>query len=398
MGDGMTLAPSPSVRAPIGFAPVETVVADPERPGLLRSLSRRRLADDDSGVAFETCTIRNIDVADRPPGFAETGFEAVRLPERPGLLALLGEIRAAGKAGDDQVAGLRALLMGAAIELADGCRLRIDHVADEGVIVRQAGPDGIEVDGAEHSGAINVHIDQDVLGTPLRQLFNGAAAEVFVHDSPDSRNDTSSHHLVNLWLPLQQITRPLTLMDGRSLDRRRHQLRYHLPVDGFLDREEGQSVNDIWACLHDPTQQWWFRPEAELGDAYVFDTLSTPHASFVSPGEDVAADRYRRLGAVVDAVRAGDRRPGRELAWATPLDLDADASEPLRAAVSAMDALLSEARSADATDGALDDVWCARAAMARDAVVRRSLELRAVVTRLSPSVQPSPRRAGGQSR
>ena len=44
-------------------------------------------------------------------------------------------------------------------------------------------------------------------------------------------------------------------------------------------------------------------------------------------------------------------------------------------------ALLSEA----AADVALDDAWCARAEAARDAVVRRSLELRAVVTRLAPT-------------
>jgi hypothetical protein len=380
MGDGMGVAATTSVTAPIGFAPVEAVVADHERSGLLR-LPTRSIGDDDRGVAFEPCTIRNLDTAERAPGFAEAGFEAVRLPEQRRFVPLLAEIRDAGAASDDQVGRLRELLTGAVIELADGSRLRVDHVADEGVIVRQAGPDGIEVDGAEHHGAVNVHIDQDVLGTPLRQLFDGAAAEVFVHASPDSHNDTSSHHLVNLWLPLQQVTRPLTLMDGRSLDRRRHQLRYHLPVEGFLDREEGQSVNDIWACLHDPTQEWWFRPEAELGDAYVFDTLSTPHASFVVPGEDVAADRYRRLGAVVDAVRAGDPGRGHELAWAPPLELDPAAPEPLRAAVDAMDAVLSEARAAT---GDLDESWCSRAEAARDAVVRRSLELRAVVTRLPP--------------
>jgi hypothetical protein len=375
----VTMAATSSVSAPIGFAPVESVVDDQERPGVLRSI-RRRPSDDHASVAFATCTIRNLDTADRAPGFAEAGFEAVRLPERSGLVPLLGEISDAGAASDDHVERLRALLTGSAIELADGSRLHIDHVADDGVIVRHAGPDGTQIDGAAHQGAVNVHIDQDVLGTPLRQLFDGGAAEVFAHESPDSRNDTSSHHLVNLWLPLQQITRPLTLMDGRTLDRRRHQLRHHLVVDGFLDRDEDQAVNDIWACLHDPAQEWWFRPDAELGEAYVFDTLSTPHASFVSPGEDVAADRHRRLGAVIDAVGTGDHRRRRELAQAPPLDLHPDASEPLRVAVDAMDGLLAEVRAA--AEGDLDDTWCARAQAARDAVVRRSLELRAVVTRV----------------
>ena len=379
----MVAAATPGVTAPIGYAPASSVVTDQERPGLLRSPTRERsTAYDDRGVVFEVCAINEIDGAEEAPRFLEAGFEAVRLPRQPGLIALLGEIREAGEAGDEQVTRLRSLLTGAAIELADGSRLRVDHVADEGVIVRHAGPGGIEVDGAEHHGAVNVHIDQDVLGTPLRQLFDGGAAEVFGHDSPDSQNHTSAQYLVNLWLPLRQVTRPLTLMDGRSLDRQRHQLRYQLPVDGFLDRQEDQSVNDIWVCLHDPAQAWWFRAEAGLGDAYVFNTLSTPHASFVLPGEDVAADRYRRLGMVIEAVRAGD--PGRagESASVPPPDLDRTAGRSLRAAVAAMDDLLAEARAVPATE--LDAAWCARAEAARDGVVRCSLELRAVVTRLHP--------------
>ena len=382
----MTATATTSVRTSIGYAPAETVVADDERVGLLRSPTLdRSTAYDDGGVAFETCTIRNIDAADEAPGFVEAGFEAVRLPERPELLALLGEIREAGVAGGEQVERLRSLLTGTVIELADGSRLRIDHVADEGVIVRQAGPDRMEVEDAEHHGAVNVHIDQDVQGTPLRQLFDGGAADVFAHDSPDSSNKTSTQHLVNAWLPLQQITRPLTLMDGRSLDRRRHQLRYRLPVDGFLDREEEQSVNDIWLCLHDPAQEWWFRPEAALGDAYVFDTLSTAHASIVLPGEEIAADRYRRIGEVVEAVEDGDLDQAHELASFTPAVLDTDASATLSAAVAAMDALLTEARAAIDADGDLDQAWRSKADAARNGVVRKSLELRAVATRLPPA-------------
>lgn len=371
-----------SVTAPIGYAPAGTVVADDERPGLLRSPSRAdsSVYDDDGGVAFETCTVRNIDTADEPPGFVAAGFEAVRLPDRPGLVDLLADVRDAGRAGDEQEAQLRSLLTGMVIDLADGSGLRVDHVADEGVILRQAGPDGTPVAGAEHQGAVNVHIDQDVQGTPLRQLFSGTAGEVFGHQSPDSANGTSAQHLVNLWLPLRQVTRPLALMDGRSLDRPRHQLRYRLPVDGFLDREEDQSVNDIWQCLHDPAQEWWFRPETELGDAYVFDTLSTAHVSFVLPGEDTAGVLYTQLGAAIDAVRAGDHERARELAAVETRDVDPAATGPLRGAVAAMDLMLGEARVAATAD--LDEVWCTRAQAARDGVVRQSLELRAVVTRL----------------
>lgn len=380
-GCRMTQSGPATVEAPIGYAWAGTVVADDERPGLLRSPSRAdsSVYDDAGGVAFETCTIRDLDATDEPPGFAAAGFEAVRLPDRPGLVDLLAEVRDAGRIATEQESRLRDLLTGAVIELADGSGLRVDHVAEEGVIVRQAGPDGLPVEGAEHHGAVNVHIDQDVQGTPLRQLFPGGATEVFGHHSPDSANHTSAQHLVNLWLALRQVTRPLALMDGRSLDRRRHQLRYRLPVDGFLDRDRDQTVNDIWQCLHDPAQAWWFRAEAELGDAYVFDTLSTAHVSFVLPGEDVAADRYRRLGAVLDAVRADAPDRARELAAVEPTDLDPGATVPLRNALAAMHTVLAEA----GAGADLDEGWCSRAQVARDAVVRQSLELRAVVTRLA---------------
>lgn len=376
----MASGPTTSVEAEIGYAPAGTVVADEERPGLLRSPTRDRSTPYvDAGVAYETCTIRNLDAVEAPPGFVAAGFEAVRLPDRPELHALLTDVRDTGTVDQEQGARLRALLTGARLPLADGSQLRIDHVADEGVIVRRAGPGGIEVEGAEHHGAVNVHIDQDVQGTPLRKIFSGGAGDVFFHNSPDGHNHTSAQHLVNLWVPLRQITRPLALMDGRSLDRPRHQLRYHLPVDGFLDRDEDQVVNDIWQCLHDPGQEWWFRPVAEIGDAYVFDTLSTAHVSFVAPGEDAAADRYRRLGAAVEAVQAGDPTRAGELASAPAVEVDDSVGEAIRAAIAAMDALLSEARDAD---GSVDPTWCARVEAARDAVVRMSLELRAVVTRL----------------
>ena len=53
------------------------------------------------------------------------------------------------------------------------------------------------------------------------------------------------------------------LADGRSLDRRRHQLRYGLPTGSFLDRDEDQVINDIWHLLHDDAQQWYFRSDMD---------------------------------------------------------------------------------------------------------------------------------------
>ncbi|MEL7209678.1 MAG: hypothetical protein AAGK32_15820, partial [Actinomycetota bacterium] len=299
------------------------------------------------------------------------------------LRPVLEAIRDAEQVDEERMDHLRTVLEGGLIGLADGSMLRIEHVAEEGAIRRVAGPDRTVLEGHEHTAADAVHIDQDVHGTPLRQLFSGEAPDFFCHDSPDGDNEDATHHLVNVWIPLRQVTRPLALMDGRSLDRPRHQLRYALPVDGFLDREDDATVNDIWQCLHDPAHRWWYRAAPALGDAYVFDTLSTPHTSFVLPGEDVAADRYRRLGEVAEAVGAGDLDQARRVAGETRSgDATAAVTTPLREAIRAMDGVL------DQVDGLVPagaEAWTDRAENAREAVVRRSLELRAVVTRIEPT-------------
>jgi hypothetical protein len=233
-----------------------------------------------------------------------------------------------------------------------------------------------------------VHSDQDVLGTPVRQLLRGFGPALFRHEAPDSANRISPVFLINIWIPLQQITRPLTLMDQRTVDRRRHQLRYALPTDDFLQRDADSRVNDIWTFLHDDAQQWYFTSEMDARRAYVFNTLSTPHGAFILPGEAAAEERCVRLRAALDALRNGDAAA---LAYCTtPLDdvLPADTTAPLRTAIRIMDALLAEANAtaADLCAGAAED-WKERAETCMDALVRKSIELRAVAIVL-PDVWP----------
>ena len=93
--------------------------------------------------------------------------------------------------------------------------------------------------------------------------------------------------LVNVWIPLDQVTRPLVLMDRRTLDARRQQVRYGLPTDSFLEREESTRVNDIWTFLHDPAQRWYFN--AEL-DAYALFRAALAH--LLSGGDAATANGY----------------------------------------------------------------------------------------------------------
>ena len=178
--------------------------------------------------------------------------------------------------------------------------------------MRKAGPNGMSVVGPrshgmnDHGGATSVHADQDVFGTPLTQLMDGRAPSLFRHDSPDGHNHDARLMLLNLWIPLQQITQPLVLADGRSIDRRRHQLRYGLATETFLERDDDMAVNDIWTFLHDPDQRWYLRSDMDHRHAYVFNTLSTPHSACTLPGEDVAERCYRSLEDAEAAVARGD--------------------------------------------------------------------------------------------
>ncbi len=258
------------------------------------------------------CELRDLAVLEaQEPSLDEAGFAIADLPDRRGLHDTLQAVRRDQRLSPQNEAAIRRSLARARLRLRDGSHLMILHVAAEGVLFRSEGPAGIDVRGGadgeiRHGGAINVHADQDVLGTPLRQLMRGQATRILRHDAPDSSNRRSPLMLVNLWLPLRQVTRPLTLMHSASLDRRRDQCRYGLPTEGILDRAGERAVNDIWAFLHDDAQEWYFNSDLALGQAYVFDTLSTAHCSCVLPGEDVAADRYQRLAGAEAAIGARD--------------------------------------------------------------------------------------------
>jgi hypothetical protein len=234
----------------------------------------------------------------------------------------------------------------------------------------------------DHGGATSVHADQDVFGTPLTQLMDGRAPSLFRHDSPDGANRDAGLMLVNLWLPLQQITQPLALADGRSIDRPRHQLRYGLATEGFLDREDDMAVNDIWTFLHHPDQRWYLRSEMDHRRAYVFDTLSTAHGGCTLPGEDVAERCYRALEDAEAAVAAGDVAALTDAV--SPIrhpDMPTEAPPALRAAVDAMAAVADEAHTDPARScGEGAEAWLTRSRQARAAVVRMSLEMRMVVS------------------
>lgn len=372
----------------MGFTPESFAIPDPDHPGLLRAGPRAGAPYGKEGVEPQMCSATDLAADDSVrPDLAEWGFDTVDLSGLDSLQSTCAEVRAAGRVTDEQATTIRAALEGAVLPTSSGGALRVQYLSDEGFIMRTAGPNRRSLVGPEsqgmndHGGATSVHADQDVYGTPLTQLMEGRAPELFVHDSPDGHNHDAPMLLVNLWIPLQQITQPLVLADGRSVDRRRHQLRYGLATDSFLERDEDQLINDIWTFLHDDAQRWNFRSQMDHRNAYVFNTLSTPHGAGTLPGEDVAEWCYRTLEAAEAAVASGDV-DGLVAAMTTSgrPELPTAMTSALRDAIDTMTVVLDEAAADPAgVCGERSTEWTAAAWAARRAVVRMSLEMRMVV-------------------
>lgn len=367
------------------------MVDDHEGRGLKRALTRPIDYEFSEQFEYRRCKVHDLCASGLPaPDLTRTGFETIDLAPVEALQQLLAEVKAAGEISEGQASQLRRHLGGRVFPLSSGKCLKMLHVAPEGLVMRTGGPNGLKVNPHRemtemnhHDVAQAVHGDQDVRGTPLKQLMRGKAPWMFRHQTPDGSNRWSPLVLVNLWIPLQQITRPLTLMDRRTLDARAHQLRYALPTDTFLDRSDDMRLNDIWAFLHDDAQRWYFHSSMGHDQAYVFDTLGEPHGSFILPGEDVAEQYYLQLGRLREQLQAG---AAVQCPAASAMTLPAATTAPLRKAVESMAALLAGVPVDDPPKSAVD-VWLARSAEVMDSVVRKSLEMR-VVALLLPGVWP----------
>lgn len=369
--------------------PPSQAIDDPDHPGLLRAGPRAAAPYGDDRLELHTCTATDWSQENTPqPDLFEFGFDVVDLSGFEALQLACEQVRRAGTVNDEQASYIREALDGAVLESSGGKTVKVLFIAEEGFIMRSSGPNRLSVVGPmatgmnDHGGATSVHADQDVFGTPLAQLMDGRAPTLFRHDSPDGFNHDESTMLLNMWIPLQQITQPLVIADGRSIDRRKHQLRYGLATDTFLEREGDLAVNDIWTFMHDPDQQWYFRSEMDYRSAYVFDTLSTPHGAAVLPGEQVAEQCYLALQSAEAAASAG------KVAELTAVVLESRSIEmpelttpALGQAIAEMLRVLDEARQDPAAVcGEQGEQWVERSKAARERVVRMSLELRLVVS------------------
>lgn len=381
-----TVAPIPVT---LGFMPAAHAVPDPDHAGLRRAGPRASAPYGNDSVERHVCPAVDLCQDDTVrPDLRDAGFDTVDLSAFDALQAVLAAVREAGRISEGDAAGIRSALDGATLTTAGGPPLEVLHLADEGFIMRTSGPNGLSLVGPrsagmnDHGQATSVHADQDVYGTPLVQLMDGRAPALFRHDSPDGENHDAGLMLANLWIPLQQVVQPLVLGDGRTLDRRHHQLRYGLPTGSFLERGDDMAINDIWAFLHDPSQRWFLRSDMDHRSAYVFNTLSTPHGAGTLPGEDVAERCHRSLEDAEAAVADGDAAGlGEAVAPLVGAEAGAEAPPALCRAIAPMVAVAEAAhRDPAGVCGAQAEDWLAASGAARRGVVRMSLELRMVVS------------------
>jgi hypothetical protein len=379
------------VTAELGFSRPQELVEDNAGRGLKRAVTRPIDYQFDKQFENVKCRVRDWSAPGQAaPNLQTMGFEALNLSGNAKLQALLGQMRSSGEITPEQARALRRQLNGSVYPLASGKCLKLLHVAPEGLIMRKGGPNGLKIDPDVemsemngHDVALAVHGDQDVRGTPLKQIMRGFAPWMFRHQTPDGSNRVSPLVLVNLWIPLQQATRPLALMDRRTLKAREHQLRYALPTDTFLDRRQDMRFNDIWAFLHDEGQQWYFNGAMGHDQAYVFDTLGEPHTSMILPGEEVAEHYYCLLQRQCRQLARGEPV---ERAVASPQPMPGDTTVPLRHAINTLAELAASAPT-DRSDSDIADAWCAATGQAMESVVRKSLEMR-VVAVLTPNIWP----------
>jgi hypothetical protein len=193
------------------------------------------------------------------PTLQQNGVQFSNLTAQlPGLQRVLQRLaNATARTGserldDEHVAAVRQVFEWSLLRLTDHSSLTILHAEPAGIITRSTGR-GVQFH--EGSGGIHrtsrgqfwklmIHGDQDVHGSPIRELLWGLAPLLFARASPLK--------LLNVWMPVQRVrVQPLVVMDLASLNES-DRLHYHIHSSDRL----GARLNDCWTFTHRPEQRW----------------------------------------------------------------------------------------------------------------------------------------------
>lgn len=186
-----------AVETQMSFTLPEHVAPDGDGSGVLRAktMDATTMGLPES-YAIRGCRVRDCSaIGDFRPDIVEHGFGYIDLGGMDGLQAMLRRVADAGQVEQSDAVAIRSELRGKSFPLGDGTRMLVAYIAPEGFIMRTAGPNGRDMNpGASRQGMNNhvaataVHVDQDVDGTPVKQILRRAAPWVFHHDSPLHHN------------------------------------------------------------------------------------------------------------------------------------------------------------------------------------------------------------------
>jgi hypothetical protein len=370
----------------MGFTLPNDVVKDHERKGRLRAKTHSRNYSEASEVVdFKSCDLHDCSSRDYAIDYHKAGFDALSLKENQALQDVLRKVKQQGWLEKSDQKNIKQSLIGKSYRLSNGKRLRIFYVANEGLIIRSSGPNGMQIKHGEavpknsrQAAALLIHGDQDVYGFPVKKILKGGAPWIFNHRSPDGSNKISPFNLVNIWIPLQQITMPLCLMDRSTLDKDRHQLRMEISVEEVLERDKNESRNDIWSFLYDEKQQWYFHSDMSYDKAYVFDTLGMAHGAAILLGEKQAEVYFLRLKECLEAVKNKNAEELKSISAQEKENLPENITAPLARAIKKMEALLEIASNESESIIESPQVWQDKVEAVLNALTRKSIELRAV--------------------
>ena len=144
--------PATTIPVRLGFTPPSAAIADPDHPGLLRAGERTAGPYGRGAIEQHPCPATDL-CADGAPtlDLLDLGVDTVDLSPLDELQQVLAEVAAAGHITEEQASQIRSALSGATLRCTGGATATVQFIAEEGLLLRSSGPNGLSVTRPESS-------------------------------------------------------------------------------------------------------------------------------------------------------------------------------------------------------------------------------------------------------